>query len=681
MNSQTLKLRLNLDSEQFKSKPSKSQTGIMRDRLAKSQTEVTIEELAQAIEQGRTFTPALNLGTKADTWQEQQIIAVDIDNDVKKQRLENPLQPVEAMEILYENQINPAIIYQTFSNSEDWPRFRILIALDEPIKDQDTVKDYTARLAQLMNMARSGCADTSIGDAARLLYGGSPDCVLFVGEETTPAESFEMLPAARNEQPQNLSPAPVRIYRTSSDEYILEALEHIQPRNLTYEEWLKVGTALKSGGFTVDVWDSWSKNDDRYKNNDCLRRWKGLNVDKVKVGTIIHLAQKTGWEPSERLKSAYREARKAEMTDAYNAVLYPAPEYAPADGPAPDPVLEDSAEPLADAVQDHDEPQLTTTERFILKAESEAFKPIPTGIQQFDELINGGFIRQTLVTLGASPGAGKTMITQQIMEAAARSGNATVRFFNLEMSSEQLLARSLSRAAGMSQTDVMRGYAWTEEQRNRIVKAASEYEKNVATGIKYNPSLSAETKGSAFYQDIIGTLEAEANMQKTDLPMIAVIDYLQLLRDANGGDDVETIKSALKAFKDFAIRRNAIVFLIMAHSRATNTTGIITQGAGRDTSAIEYSADLQMSLNYGAVADGTFGNLAEMERAIYDPNNTRADGSLYDYRCLSVTKNRFGPERSKCYLTFNGEKSKFDFTTKCRVYTPRQTAKPRQRVY
>ena len=42
------------------------------------------------------------------------------------------------------------------------------------------------------------------------------------------------------------------------------ALEYIDPASLDYQDWINVGMALKSEGYSVSVWDSWSRNDSRY---------------------------------------------------------------------------------------------------------------------------------------------------------------------------------------------------------------------------------------------------------------------------------------------------------------------------------------------------------------------------------------------------------------------------------
>jgi len=41
----------------------------------------------------------------------------------------------------------------------------------------------------------------------------------------------------------------------------LELLEHIDPSQLDYQDWLAVGMALKDAGYTAMDWDTWSKRD------------------------------------------------------------------------------------------------------------------------------------------------------------------------------------------------------------------------------------------------------------------------------------------------------------------------------------------------------------------------------------------------------------------------------------
>ncbi len=81
---------------------------------------------------------------------------------------------------------------------------------------------------------------------------------------------------------------------------ILEALEHIDVSRLTYAEWVAVGMSLKQEGYSLEVWDNWSKNDTRYKPSECERKWRTFtgSSNPVGAGTIIQLAKDNGWSPS-----------------------------------------------------------------------------------------------------------------------------------------------------------------------------------------------------------------------------------------------------------------------------------------------------------------------------------------------------------------------------------------------
>jgi hypothetical protein len=71
----------------------------------------------------------------------------------------------------------------------------------------------------------------------------------------------------------------------------------MHPSKFGYEEWLKVGMAIKSSGLGIEVWDDWSSLDaDKYKGSSDLRsRWKGFN-GSVAAGSIFWMARHKGVE-------------------------------------------------------------------------------------------------------------------------------------------------------------------------------------------------------------------------------------------------------------------------------------------------------------------------------------------------------------------------------------------------
>lgn len=81
---------------------------------------------------------------------------------------------------------------------------------------------------------------------------------------------------------------------------LAEIIEYINPADLSYQEWVNVGMALKHEGYSVSVWDSWSRKDSgRYHKNECEKKWKSFrgNASPVTAGTIVQMALDRGWKP------------------------------------------------------------------------------------------------------------------------------------------------------------------------------------------------------------------------------------------------------------------------------------------------------------------------------------------------------------------------------------------------
>ena len=80
-----------------------------------------------------------------------------------------------------------------------------------------------------------------------------------------------------------------------------EIIEYIHPADLTYQEWVNVGMALKHEGYPVDVWDRWSQQDPgRYHVHECEKKWKGFHGSSSPVtgGTLVQMAMEHGWKPA-----------------------------------------------------------------------------------------------------------------------------------------------------------------------------------------------------------------------------------------------------------------------------------------------------------------------------------------------------------------------------------------------
>ena len=292
-------------------------------------------------------------------------------------------------------------------------------------------------------------------------------------------------------------------------------------------------------------------------------------------------------------------------------------------------------------------------EAFFEDVQTRKYEPIPTGIRDIDAALDGGFMRQQLITLGAAPGAGKTALAQWIFEGLAGRGYDCV-FLNLEMSRNQIMARSFSRFMAQRGTHIsnirmLRGYLWTEEQRAAIMAAKPEYTKQIAEHLIYNPDEITNSLDS-----ILEYLEAEAQRAEAqDRPApFAVIDYLQILKGGEREDATETIKRAVVTLKAYAMQHNTVVFLIMAHNRDSNKKGIITMESGRDTSAIEYSGDTQIGLTFTRCLPGWKNEKGEVQKKGKSPDDLTEEDRKWI--TLKIVKGRFGGTGRRVNLRFEG---------------------------
>lgn len=238
----------------------------------------------------------------------------------------------------------------------------------------------------------------------------------------------------------------------------------------------------------------------------------------------------------------------------------------------------------------------SSAEYFLQKALSGCYNVVPTGIDVLDQRLSGGFLEKSLVIVSAAPGAGKTAFATQIIENIAKTGRKCV-YLNFELSWEQLLARSIARMVGeefdLSAIDVLRADRQPEDVKKAISDACRVFDENLFPNIFF----SAEEVGRDLDQ-IVYFLEGRVTSEELqgNLPPIVCIDYLQLLQGADREDATSVTKRAINMLKDFAKNHNTVVICVSAQSRSANNDAGARQDAGRDTSNIEYSADVQIQL-------------------------------------------------------------------------------------
>ena len=702
-----MKIRYNLDKIQYDKKPTPEEVKKIRTRLcsATSIVETKPEELFEAIEHGQSFTPAVMTGTKSDNWQSQQIIVADIDNDKPdKSLIDKPLQPSDALMLMSFHNIEPFAMYYSFSNRDDHPKYRIVLILDKPITDKSEAKELTSRLTAIFNdyTAPDKCADTTMSDNARLIFGARHDSVFEYPKTVTPLEVLRELPTAHTFT--TATSTPIDNYPTSYNSHfnLLEPLNCIPASSLTYIEWINVGMALKHEGYTADVWDAWSRSDARYKEGECFSKWKTFTGNAITGATITALAKQYGYIPP-------KDRPKTERTTVTTATSAPiASKVSPTATPEPTDNVAQTAtpEPVEHILKDEKDPTPSAIfDEFLNEIKSERFKPIPTGIEQLDNALHGGLERRTLITLASAPGAGKTAIAQYIFENIARNGQPVV-YVNLEMDRSQLFSRSLSRLSyeyarskaisrPLTADEIKRGYNWKGDDGAIVQYVTGRYKNAILPNCYYittNPENSGhiDNKMSSIV-DKLEQITRELEADGRPAPFVC-IDYLQFIdfdlwkRETcpKRPDNADAIKGIMNEFKHFALKHNTVVMVITANNRASNAEGRASQDSGRDSSNIEYSADVMLSLVYTAVEEGWLHRSGQRDKDGNDKPKVIDNEFIFrviDYAkqmqqqdtrhednypkiakllTLKVVKNRSGENRGTAKFIFEGKYYSFD---------------------
>ena len=231
----------------------------------------------------------------------------------------------------------------------------------------------------------------------------------------------------------------------------------------------------------------------------------------------------------------------------------------------------------------------------ISKVQGENYKPTPTGIENLDNLLGGGFINQQLIGITGRPGAGKTAFVQFLAESMANNrADFSCLYLCFEMSAEQLQARSISRlmySAGhkLAPIEILQGKGgWFEgaEAYNKMYGASIAY-MGVGGGLNSND-----------ISEVVRVIENAVRFNASNgrpAPYI-VIDYLQIV-GVKGQNEFEAIGTIMATLKGLAVKYNTVILIVIANNREANRKAENDMFSGRGSGSIEYGADILLSLN------------------------------------------------------------------------------------
>ncbi len=294
---------------------------------------------------------------------------------------------------------------------------------------------------------------------------------------------------------------------------------------------------------------------------------------------------------------------------------------------------------------------------------------VPTGFHGLDLLL-GGLHKSDLIVLAGRPAMGKTALATNIAFYVAEQRrkeefehgellpevDATVGFYSLEMSSEQLANRILAEKAQLASDKIRRGEL-NEHDFERLVMASQDLEK-APFFIDDSPALT------------VSALRTRARRLKRQHGLaLIVVDYLQLLQGSaarRNENRVQEVSEITRGLKTLAKELEVPVLALSQLSRALEQREDKRPQLAdlRESGTIEQDADVVMFIfreeyyltrtepTYRAEEDD--GKFAQ-RRELWETRMSEVEGKAE----VIIAKQRHGPT-GKVDLRFFAEATKFD---------------------
>lgn len=287
---------------------------------------------------------------------------------------------------------------------------------------------------------------------------------------------------------------------------------------------------------------------------------------------------------------------------------------------------------------------------------------IKTGFPKIDQAIDGG-LYSGLYVVGAISSVGKTTFCLQIADNIAAAGTDVI-IFSLEMSTNELMAKSISRETcfvslkdygnfslyGRTTRGIMNGNKWKgykEKDRSVITKAKEKY---------------ASYANHIYIKEGIGDIgvsqireSIEAHIRITGSKPVVFIDYLQIIAPADvRATDKQNMDKAVLELKRISRDFDIPVIVISSFNRESYTEPV-NLSSFKESGAIEYSSDVLIGLQYEGM-DYEGGEDQKKRKArildlISDMTKEAKEGRAQPIQ-VKILKNRNGSKDSSIVLKF-----------------------------
>lgn len=94
------------------------------------------------------------------------------------------------------------------------------------------------------------------------------------------------------------------------------ALQHVRNEDLPYDDWIRMGHALKGalGESGLDLWRAWSASSQKHQPRETERAWLSMRLENLRsgAGSVYRWALDAGWQPPEDVVLSARMAEQME---------------------------------------------------------------------------------------------------------------------------------------------------------------------------------------------------------------------------------------------------------------------------------------------------------------------------------------------------------------------------------
>ena len=273
---------------------------------------------------------------------------------------------------------------------------------------------------------------------------------------------------------------------------------------------------------------------------------------------------------------------------------------------------------------------------------------IRTGYQNIDMITN---LYPGLYVLGAISSLGKTTFAHQMADQLAEDGQQVI-FFSMEQSTLELASKSLSRITAWRDLD--KGMTSLQIRKHgedpRVQEAVRQYD-----GFSGNVNI-VECGYTATIEDI-ENLVALFIKEKEQKPVV-IIDYLQVIQPAENSrlSMREQVDQHMRRLKQLQSQDNLVVIVISSLNRLNYTTQIDFESF-KETSGIEYTADVIWGLQLQVLNDPVFNGQGDVNRKRLKVREAKA--AIPREVELVCLKNRFGISSYTCRFRYYPQRDLF----------------------